>query len=67
MRIELSAKEQQLISAHQRVLAEAERARATLVSICSIIIERGGGDAGKPWIVTADGAALEEVTDGVAE
>ena len=67
MKIELTTKEQQIIGAHQRVLADAERARQLLVSICTIIIERAGGDAAKPWAVTAEGAALEEVTDGVAE
>ena len=67
MRIELSAKEKEIIGAHQRVLAEAERARQSLVSICTVIIERSGGDAMKPWAVTADGATLEEVTDAVAE
>jgi hypothetical protein len=67
MRIELTPKERQIIAAHRQRIAEAEAARNHLVVLCTIIIERAGGEAAKPWNLTDDGAALEEVSDAVAQ
>jgi hypothetical protein len=67
MKIELTPKEQQIIAAHRRKIEDAEAARVNLVALCTVIIERAGGDAAKQWNLTVDGSALEEVTDAVAE
>lgn len=67
MRIPFSAKEQQICATYRQRIADAEAARAQLAAICTIIIERAGGDASTPWQLSQDGSALEEVSDAVAE
>lgn len=66
MKVELTSKEQQVISGYRQVIAQAESARTSLTMLCTIIIERAGGDTSKPWNLTPDGSAMEEVQDGVA-
>lgn len=65
--IQLSDREKQIIGGYMSAIRNAEAARAQMMALCSVIIERAGGDASKPWQLSQDGSALEEVSDGVAE